>query len=93
MTKATNAVADGGMMLRLWMHEALRVFYDRLVNDEDRALLCTAMSDMLEKHFKEKMGKLINQDTSTPAAMLQSVRGLFFGDYMVPGILLQLYNI
>ncbi|GMH33280.1 hypothetical protein BSKO_01114 [Bryopsis sp. KO-2023] len=85
ITKAGGAVEDPGMMLRLWMHEILRVFYDRLVNNEDRSILCRALAEVLEKHCKEKIGRLLGLQDTSDDSVLQGARGLLFGDYMVPG--------
>eukprot|EP01083_Nonionella_stella_P245320 852816_1 len=38
--------------IRLWVHESMRCFHDRLINDEDRDWFCDAMMGYLSKHFK-----------------------------------------
>jgi len=40
-----------------------------------------------EKHFKEKLPRVLGLGNTTPdaATMTTGVRGLMFGDYMVPG--------
>ncbi len=35
-----------GMLQRLWVHEVMRVFADRLINDEDRAGFVEAMKEV-----------------------------------------------
>lgn len=40
-------------MIRLFVHEVFRVFYDRLVEDSDRAWLFNLMKDIVKEHFKE----------------------------------------
>ena len=37
--------------VRLWRNECLRVFYDRLTNDKDRALVTENMNELLQQHF------------------------------------------
>ncbi len=55
LTKAAGAVEDGLQLVRLWTHEVLRVFYDRLVDDQDRLWVGTQLTELTEKHFKEKV--------------------------------------
>ncbi len=40
-------------MIRLFVHELYRVFYDRLVDDQDRAWLFSLISNIVKEHFKE----------------------------------------
>ncbi len=55
LTKAAGGVEDGLQLVRLWTHEVLRVFYDRLVDDTDRLWIGTQLTELTEKHFKEKV--------------------------------------
>ncbi|MEW5299252.1 MAG: hypothetical protein WDW36_002285 [Sanguina aurantia] len=100
MTKAAGSVADSSTMVRLWTHEVLRVFHDRLVDDEDRSRLAATLAQLSETHFKEQLGRLLGVDTrddgdaaalgvdkqdGDAAALLGGLRALIFGDFMVPG--------
>ncbi|KAG2490029.1 hypothetical protein HYH03_011494 [Edaphochlamys debaryana] len=88
ITKAGGSVDDSITMTRLWTHEVLRVFYDRLVDDTDRAWMGATLSGLVERHFKEKINKVLNVDSSAelqPAAMVTALRSLMFADFMVPG--------
>lgn len=42
---------DSKALVRLWAHEALRVFHDRLVDEIDRDWFCGLLSKMLPKHL------------------------------------------
>lgn len=33
------------MLVRLWVHESMRVFSDRLINEEDKSLFIEALKD------------------------------------------------
>ena len=71
------------------MHECLRVFYDRLINGKDRIWLCDVIAEMLEKHFKERFGKVfagfshseIKKGDTSPSIL----KYLVAGDFMIPG--------
>lgn len=48
-----HAVENKHIMIRLFVHEVFRVFYDRLVEDDDRAWLFNLIKDIVKEHFKE----------------------------------------
>lgn len=37
---------------RLWIHECSRVFYDRLINEEDREFFKDVVLDLIKGRFK-----------------------------------------
>jgi dynein heavy chain len=43
---------------RLWVHEVLRVFYDRLVDDHDRDWLLDLIKELTKKYFKQNFDEL-----------------------------------
>lgn len=51
---------DALQMIRLWTHEVLRVFYDRLIDDDDRMWVGHHLSEIIKLHFKEKVGAQLN---------------------------------
>ena len=51
MTKQIS-VQNEDTFMRLWTNESMRVFYDRLINDEDRVWLKNLMMDLIAKNFK-----------------------------------------
>src|SRR5689334_6005950 len=66
------------MLPRLWAHESMRVFQDRLINEEDRHTFILILCDILKKHL----------DISWSP---ESISGLsvLFGDFLrqsVPGM-------
>lgn len=92
MTKAAGSVEDSPSGIRLWIHEVLRVFYDRLIDEPDRLLVGRLLEQLTEKHFKEKVGRLLGMTTTAGGAadvaddeLLGGLRGLIFGDFMAPG--------
>eukprot|EP00960_Hanusia_phi_P037729 753088-Hanusia_phi.AAC.6 len=58
---------------RIWVHECLRVFSDRLINDEDREWFRSLLTRQLSENFELEYGELIGSNR------------LIFGDYMNPG--------
>lgn len=63
-------------LLRLWVHEALRVFHDRLICIEDREMFKKMTSELVNKHFP----------TPITHAELFEDRTIMFGDFMKPGL-------
>lgn len=52
-----EAMEDLVAMKRLWVHEILRVYYDRLVDDEDRSWIVTTLHAV----SKARLGQNINE--------------------------------
>lgn len=48
-----DSVVNKHTMIRLFVHEVFRVFYDRLVDDADRAWVFKLIKEIVKEHFKE----------------------------------------
>lgn len=46
-------------MARLWINESQRVFYDRLINNEDKKWFTTLVIDLISKNFRMNMDHAI----------------------------------
>lgn len=86
-----GSVVDALGIARLWLHEALRVFADRLTDDEDREWFVSLARDTIVKNFKldfddALLGHLKDGSTSSsnPKIGYGELRNLFFGNYMLP---------
>ncbi|NXK86097.1 DYH7 protein, partial [Formicarius rufipectus] len=80
-----SAVENKRVMIRLFVHEVFRVFYDRLVEDDDRAWLFNLVKDIVKNHFKEAFDSLFAHLKQEKAPVTEeTMRSLCFGDYMVP---------
>nr|AML30857.1 axonemal inner arm dynein heavy chain 1 [Marsilea vestita] len=83
-------------IIRLWVHECLRVFYDRLINDKDRTWLCDLIAEMLEKHFKERFVKVFagfsHSEVKKGDVGPSMLKYLVAGDFMIPGAEPALYD-
>uniref|UniRef100_A0A3Q4BIM9 Dynein axonemal heavy chain 12 n=1 Tax=Mola mola TaxID=94237 RepID=A0A3Q4BIM9_MOLML len=71
-------------LVRLFVHEVFRVYYDRLVDDDDRAWLYHLMNDIVKTHFKESFDQLFDHLKQGSKLVEEDLRNLLFGDYMVP---------
>lgn len=49
---------------RLWIHEIMRVFYDRLIEHSDRQWLFNAMRDAVKDQFKENFDMIMSSTIS-----------------------------
>ncbi|OMJ95933.1 hypothetical protein SteCoe_485 [Stentor coeruleus] len=56
MTKPAN-MPNPDLLIRLWMHETLRVFYDRLTNNTDKNWLIDAMLKFILQYYKVSITK------------------------------------
>ncbi|KAK1801742.1 hypothetical protein P4O66_022373 [Electrophorus voltai] len=74
-------------LIRLFVHEVFRVFYDRLVDDQDRAWLYTLMNDIVKVHFRESFDVVFEHLKIGERSLCEEdMRNLLFGDYMTPDV-------
>ncbi|KAL2622254.1 hypothetical protein R1flu_002459 [Riccia fluitans] len=85
--RTVHSGKDGAkQFMRLWVHEVLRVFYDRLVDHEDRDWLLKLIKQLVIKYFNEDFDRLFNHLLSPPKVMAVTqfeLRCLFFGDFVI----------
>ncbi|CAK9112546.1 Dynein axonemal heavy chain 1 (Axonemal beta dynein heavy chain 1) (Ciliary dynein heavy chain 1) (Heat shock regulated protein 1) (HSRF-1) (hDHC7) [Durusdinium trenchii] len=73
--------------VRLWAHEILRVFGDRLIDDHDREWMMHQLREQTKKNFQVSFDEImIHLDTNKDGKVntLDEVRTLFFGDMLSP---------
>ncbi|XP_033631251.1 dynein heavy chain 3, axonemal-like [Asterias rubens] len=75
---------DKDKLIRLWIHEVYRVFYDRLIDDKDRLTFFDIVKEMTQSHFKMSVDKVLSHLTPSGKLIDDNVRSLFFGDYTNP---------
>ena len=51
----------------LWSHELQRVFYDRLIDDDDRQWFLENMNELTQKHFRQRLDMMLVGYGITPA--------------------------
>lgn len=76
--------------IKLWAHEVLRVFYDRLVDEQEQDWFLGLLKDVTKSHFGLTFDSLFpyllppGTEPGSRAARVgsQHLRRLFFGDYM-----------
>ena len=73
-----------GEHYRLWVHETMRVFYDRLVDDDDRTWILGYIKELTISNFDQDFDKLFDHldfDNSGDVDA-EELRHCMFGDYM-----------
>uniref|UniRef100_A0A8B9T0C6 Dynein axonemal heavy chain 7 n=1 Tax=Anas platyrhynchos TaxID=8839 RepID=A0A8B9T0C6_ANAPL len=71
-------------LIRLWIHEIYRVFYDRLVDEEDRKVFFHMVEETTSNNF--------NHLSPTGKVSDDNIRSLFFGDYLKPDSNVKVYD-
>ena len=71
---------------RLWCHEAYRVFYDRMVDYEDRRTFFKLVKQNCQSHFKVDLVKILFPHVLAGESVVtdEHVRTICFGDFMHP---------
>eukprot|EP01022_Parablepharisma_sp_SALTPOND_P023040 TRINITY_DN476_c0_g1_i1.p1 TRINITY_DN476_c0_g1~~TRINITY_DN476_c0_g1_i1.p1 ORF type:complete len:4333 (+),score=667.47 TRINITY_DN476_c0_g1_i1:7842-20840(+) len=75
------------VLIRLWAHETLRVFGDRLINDEDRLWMLGALKESVRKTFGVSFDTVfahLDTDRNGKIENIDEIRGLQFGDILAP---------
>lgn len=69
------------MFTKIWAHEVLRVFFDRLVDADDRNLAFDKLSSCITSHFKDKPEELFDDLVVGGKLSYESMNGLLFGSF------------
>ncbi|NXA07095.1 DYH3 protein, partial [Sapayoa aenigma] len=83
---------DGDKLIRLWIHEVYRVFYDRLVDDDDRKVFFQMVEDTTINSFKQNINKVLSHLSPSGKVSDDNIRSLFFGDYLKPNSNVKVYD-
>jgi dynein heavy chain len=83
----SKQVANADVVTRLWAHEVIRVFGDRLINDEDRLWMLNCIRDTVRAPFASSFDTVfqhLDTDRNNKVDTLDEIRGLIFGDVLTP---------
>lgn len=69
------------MFTKIWCHETFRVFFDRLVDADDRAQAYNKVVECVKTHFKDKMEDLFDDIAKGSKLDHVKMNGLLFGSY------------
>ncbi|NXU51136.1 DYH3 protein, partial [Turnix velox] len=83
---------DEDKLIRLWIHEVYRVFYDRLVDEEDRKVFFQMVQETTSNSFKQNLDKVLSHLSPTGQISDDDIRSLFFGDYLIPDSSVKAYD-
>uniref|UniRef100_A0A674GZT8 Dynein axonemal heavy chain 3 n=1 Tax=Taeniopygia guttata TaxID=59729 RepID=A0A674GZT8_TAEGU len=84
-------------LIRLWVHEVYRVFYDRLVDDDDKNVFFQMVQETTLNSFKQNfnkvfLGNVLSHLSPTGKVTDDNIRALFFGDYLKPSSSVKIYD-
>lgn len=84
MMKKESVENDRSIFAKLWVHEVLRVMYDRLITETDKNWLFTKLKDIVKDRFREKFDQLFaNLDSDGDGIVKEDdLKNLMFGSYL-----------
>ena len=68
-------------LVRLWVHESMRVFHDRLIDSQDKAHFKAILQELISKHLASSVGSATD--------LLPQTDSILFGDFMQPDLEMQ----
>jgi dynein heavy chain len=79
-----TSITEPKKLVRLWAHEIYRVFYDRLINDEDRSWLFEATKQVVKDVFGMQFIDVFSGYDRNKDGVVEEndLRGLMFGTFM-----------
>lgn len=80
-------ISETDQVVRLWVHEILRVFGDRLVDDDDRMWLLHHVRESTKRIFGVNFDNIFNHldiDKNGKVETLDEIRGCMFGYLLTP---------
>uniref|UniRef100_A0A803VDZ1 Dynein axonemal heavy chain 3 n=1 Tax=Ficedula albicollis TaxID=59894 RepID=A0A803VDZ1_FICAL len=91
--KGVLETADGDKLIRLWVHEVYRVFYDRLVDEDDKNIFFQMVQETT-LNMSTFLRSLFRSSHLSPTGKVtdDNIRGLFFGDYIKPSSSAKIYD-
>ncbi|XP_033109939.1 dynein heavy chain 3, axonemal-like isoform X2 [Anneissia japonica] len=85
LTPSTHLVEDDkDKLIRLWIHEVYRVFYDRLIDENDRQTFFGIVKEMTQNSFKQSIDKVLSHLSPSGKLIDDNIRSLFFCDFINP---------
>ncbi|XP_059095302.1 dynein axonemal heavy chain 3-like [Tigriopus californicus] len=90
----SSHLRDPNKLIRLWCHEVYRVFYDRLIDDEDRKMFFTMVKRNCSSEFKVDLAKILfpHVMAGSSVATDEHLHSICFGDYMHPEVDKKVYD-
>uniref|UniRef100_A0A674GPT7 Dynein axonemal heavy chain 3 n=1 Tax=Taeniopygia guttata TaxID=59729 RepID=A0A674GPT7_TAEGU len=85
-------------LIRLWVHEVYRVFYDRLVDDDDKNVFFQMVQEttlnisLCEVCICGNLHVNLHHLSPTGKVTDDNIRALFFGDYLKPSSSVKIYD-
>nr|CAD7589258.1 unnamed protein product [Timema genevievae] len=78
-----DSVDNKKVFIKLWVHEVLRVFYDRLIDSSDRHWLYEKLRECVQDHFKDNFDSSLDTlPMENGKVTEESLQSLMFGTYL-----------
>ncbi|KAJ3342024.1 Dynein heavy chain 7, axonemal [Gonapodya sp. JEL0774] len=94
LAKPEKFSGDPAKMIRLWVHEAYRVFYDRLIDDKDRDWFFNEIKGVVPRYFQANFDETFKALDANADGKVEDddLRSCIFGDYIAPNAANKLYD-